>query len=81
MFTEKDDKLKAHFEFEDFVEAWSFMSSVAIIAEKNNHHPTWSNTYNNVDISLTTHDAGNTVTEKDRTLAKEIENIYTSRHA
>ena len=48
------------------------MTEVAIIAEKMNHHPTWSNTYNKVEIRLSTHDAGNTITDKDRKLAESI---------
>jgi 4a-hydroxytetrahydrobiopterin dehydratase len=52
------------------------MTKVAFAAEKMNHHPNWSNVYNQVDIILTTHDANNTVTEKDRALAKKIDEIY-----
>jgi 4a-hydroxytetrahydrobiopterin dehydratase len=52
------------------------MTKVAFAAEKLNHHPNWSNVYNQVDIVLTTHDAGNTVTEKDWQLAKKIDEIY-----
>lgn len=75
-FELKDDKLLATFVFSDFVEAFGFMSKVALSAEKMDHHPTWSNTYNSVQITLTTHDAGNTVTEKDYTLAAVIEQLY-----
>jgi len=75
-WTEKDNKLIAEFKFSDFVEAWSFMTEVAMHAEKQNHHPNWSNVYNTVNIELTTHDAVNTVTEKDRKLAETIDNIY-----
>ena len=60
--------------FKDFVEAFSFMTSVAEIAEKADHHPTWKNTYNKINISLTTHDS-NGLTEKDFTLAKEIDQL------
>lgn len=52
------------------------MTKVALIAEKMDHHPNWSNVWNKVEIALTTHDAGNTVTDKDRQLAKAIEAIY-----
>ena len=76
MFQEKDNSLQAEFEFDDFVEAFSFMTSVAIVAEKMNHHPEWSNVYNTVKITLTTHDEGNTITDKDRKLAKKIESLY-----
>ena len=72
---EENNKLTCEFEFTDFVEAWGFMSRVAIIAEKMNHHPNWSNVYNKVTVDLTTHDAGNTVTEKDRKLAAAIDKL------
>ena len=72
---EEDNKLKKTFEFNDFVEAFGFMSKVAIIAEKMNHHPNWSNVYNTVTFELNTHDAGDIVTEKDHTLAKAIDEL------
>jgi 4a-hydroxytetrahydrobiopterin dehydratase len=75
MWKEEDNMLKASIEFDDFVEAFGFMSRVAIIAEKMEHHPNWSNVYNKVNIELTTHDAGNTITENDRKLAKAIEDL------
>ncbi len=78
MFKEADNKLTATFEFKDFVQAFGFMAQVAIIAEKLNHHPNWSNVYNKVEINLTTHDAGNVVTDKDRQLAAAIEKIYSN---
>ena len=58
------------------VEAFGFMTKVAMYAELMNHHPEWSNVWNTVKIKLTTHDAGNTVTEKDRKLAEKIEELY-----
>ena len=70
---EEDNKLKKTFKFNDFIEAFGFMSSVAIVAEKMNHHPNWSNVYNMVSFELNTHDAGDIVTEKDHALAKEID--------
>ncbi len=76
MWKETKKKLTATFTFEDFAQAFAFMVEVAFHAEKHNHHPTWTNTYNTVDIELTTHDAGNTVTEKDKKLADTIENLY-----
>jgi 4a-hydroxytetrahydrobiopterin dehydratase len=76
MWKEEDNKLKRTFEFSDFVEAFGFMSQVALLAEKMDHHPNWSNVYNKVTIELTTHDAGNTVTEKDRELAKAIDKLF-----
>ncbi|WP_339694571.1 4a-hydroxytetrahydrobiopterin dehydratase [uncultured Roseivirga sp.] len=75
MWEEKDNKLVRKFEFSDFIEAFGFMTKVAICAEKMNHHPNWSNVYNSVTIELTTHDAGNTVTEKDRELANKIDQL------
>lgn len=72
---EENNALKGEFKFKNFVEAWAFMSKVALIAEKMNHHPTWSNAYNTVNITLCTHDQGNTVTEKDRELAKKIDEL------
>lgn len=75
MWTEKDNKLTKTFEFKDFIEAFGFMTKVAIEAEKMNHHPNWSNVWNKVSFELTTHDAGNTVTEKDRKLAGIIDKL------
>ncbi|MDO8966453.1 MAG: 4a-hydroxytetrahydrobiopterin dehydratase [Algoriphagus sp.] len=75
MWVEKNNKLTKSFKFSDFQEAFAFMTRVAFLAEKHNHHPNWSNVYNTVDIELTTHDKGNTVTEKDRKLAKAIDEI------
>ncbi len=75
MWTEKDNKLCREFQFKDFVQAFGFMSQVAILAEKMDHHPWWANVYNRVEIELTTHDAGNTITEKDRALAAAIDKI------
>ena len=57
--------------FKDFSEAWAFMSRVALLAEKHDHHPEWSNVYNRVAITLTTHDAGG-LSERDATLARAI---------
>lgn len=75
MWQEEDNRLKRTFEFKNFVEAFGFMSSVAIIAEKMDHHPNWSNVYNKVEIELTTHDAGNTITDKDKKLAALIDEL------
>ncbi|KYG78578.1 4a-hydroxytetrahydrobiopterin dehydratase [Roseivirga ehrenbergii] len=75
MWEEKDNKLVRKFEFDDFIEAFGFMTKVAICAEKMNHHPNWFNVYNTVTIELTTHDAGNTVTKKDRELANKIDQL------
>ena len=75
MWKEEDNKLKRTFEFKDFVEAFGFMSKVAIVAEKMNHHPHMSNVYNTVSFELSTHDAGDVVTDKDRKLADEIDKL------
>lgn len=75
MWTETDNKLYRSFEFGDFSEAFSFMTRVALLAEKNNHHPTWTNTWNKVEIWLNTHDAGDKVTDKDRSLAEAIDGL------
>ena len=69
---ETDNRLLREFTFRDFSEAFGFMTRVAFLAEQQGHHPDWSNVYNRVTIALTTHDAGNTVTAKDRTLAAAI---------
>lgn len=76
MWKESKNKLRATFKFKDFKEAFSFMTEVAFYAEKQNHHPEWSNVYNTVKINLSTHDAGNVVTKKDHRLAKSISKVY-----
>lgn len=75
MWTEKNNQLVRSFEFNDFVSAFSFMTRVAFAAEKMGHHPEWSNVYNKVEIKLSTHDAGNAVTDKDRKLADAIDKL------
>ena len=75
MWTEKDNQLYRKFEFKNFVEAFTFMTGVAFEAEKMNHHPVWTNVYNKVEIWLSTHDAGDIVTEKDRKLSTRIDAI------
>ncbi|MCS7019972.1 MAG: 4a-hydroxytetrahydrobiopterin dehydratase [Cytophagales bacterium] len=70
---EENNCLQKTFVFKDFVEAFGFMARVALIAEKMNHHPNWYNVYNRVEIRLSTHDAGNIITDKDRELAKAID--------
>ena len=72
MWEEKENSLYRKFLFKDFNEAFGFMSRVALLAEKMNHHPNWMNVWNIVEIWLCTHDAGNTVTDKDRKLAEAI---------
>ncbi len=70
-----DDALTREFVFADFVEAFGFMGRVALLAEKADHHPNWDNVYNRVNVRLTTHDAGNTVTDKDLALATAINTL------
>lgn len=76
MWTEKDDQLLAEFQFDDFKQAFAFMTEVAFHAEAQGHHPNWTNVYNTVSFALNTHDAGNTVTEKDWDLARAIDSVY-----
>jgi 4a-hydroxytetrahydrobiopterin dehydratase len=76
MWKEENDQLKRSFQFDDFVQAFAFMTRVAFVAEKMNHHPNWSNVYNKVEIALFTHDANNSITDKDRELADQIDKIY-----
>lgn len=75
MWTEENNRLRRTFVFKDFQEAFAFMTRVAFLAEAQNHHPNWSNVYNQVTIELTTHDAGNIITEKDRKLAQSIDQL------
>jgi 4a-hydroxytetrahydrobiopterin dehydratase len=75
MWQEKDNKLYKKFEFKDFSQAFAFMTRVALEAEKMNHHPLWTNVWNQVEIWLSTHDAGDVVTEKDRKLAIAIDKL------
>lgn len=77
MWSEQNNQLYSEFTFEDFKQAFVFMSRVAELAEQHNHHPTWTNTYNKVQIWLSTHDAGDVVTDKDRALAAAIDALPT----
>ena len=76
MWTENNNALEANFKFKNFTEAFAFMTEVAFAAEKLDHHPDWKNVWNRVEFRLNTHSAGNTVTEKDRQLAKAIDKIF-----
>lgn len=73
MWQEEDNKLHRTFTFKDFSEAFAFMARVALAAERMGHHPDWCNVYNKVTIRLSTHDAGDVVTAKDRELARAID--------
>lgn len=75
MFEKKGNSLYAKLQFSDFSEAFGFIAQVALIAEKLNHHPKIINVYSTVELILSTHDAGDSITELDYTLAKEIETI------
>jgi 4a-hydroxytetrahydrobiopterin dehydratase len=75
MWKEENNSLKKTFKFKDFKEAFGFMTKVALIAEKMDHHPNWSNVYNTVTFELSTHDAEDKVTELDRKLAKAIDEL------
>jgi 4a-hydroxytetrahydrobiopterin dehydratase len=75
MWTEENNALYRKFTFKDFSEAFSFMTRVAMEAEKMNHHPKWTNVWNTVEIWLNTHDAGDIVTEKDQKLAERIDKL------
>ena len=78
MWTEKENKLYRKFKFKDFSEAFAFMTRVALEAEKMDHHPLWTKVYNTVEIWLSTHDAGDIVTKKDKDLAKKIDGLIGS---
>jgi 4a-hydroxytetrahydrobiopterin dehydratase len=75
MWEEVNNSLYRKFVFGDFSEAFSFMTRVALAAEKMDHHPTWKNTYHTVEVWLNTHDAGSIVTEKDRKLSAIIDSF------
>jgi 4a-hydroxytetrahydrobiopterin dehydratase len=69
------EAISRQYAFEDFVQAFSFMTQVAMMAEKRNHHPEWSNVYNTVDVTLTTHDAQG-VTQRDVELARYADDVF-----
>ena len=76
MWAVRNNCLTKDFSVKDFRRAFAFMTAVAIEAEKMNHHPNWQNVYNTVSFQLSTHDAGDVVTEKDHELAKTIDRIF-----
>ncbi|HEY4651157.1 MAG TPA: 4a-hydroxytetrahydrobiopterin dehydratase [Pontibacter sp.] len=76
MWKEEENKLRRSLTFKNFKQAMAFMQKVADVAEEMDHHPWWSNVYNKIEIELTTHDAGNTVTKRDLQLARRIDEIY-----
>src|SRR4051794_36115920 len=71
----KEDKLHAEFRFVDFVDAFAFMTKVALAAESAQHHPEWRNVYNRVTIDLVTHDAGDAISQNDIDLARKIDTL------
>lgn len=72
---ERDGALHAELTFRNFNEAFGFMTRVALLAEQRDHHPEWSNVWNKVSITLTTHSAGSTITDKDRDFAEAIDRL------
>jgi 4a-hydroxytetrahydrobiopterin dehydratase len=75
MWQETEHGLFKKFQFKDFSEAFAFMTRVAFIAEKMDHHPKWTNVWNTVEVWLSTHSAGGAITEKDRKLAQQIDTL------
>lgn len=76
MWKEENNALHCTYKFKDFVAAIAFMVNAAMYIDQMNHHPEWSNVYNKVTVKLCTHDAGDTVTDKDRELAKVLDKVY-----
>lgn len=76
MFTINNNYLEATLKFDTFVQAFAYMTEAAFHIEQHNHHPEWSNVYNTVLIRLTTHDEGNTITDKDYNLAQVLTDLY-----
>ena len=75
MWQETKEGLYKSFSFSDFKEAFAFMEQVAHLAEENQHHPRWTNGYNKLEIWLSTHEAGGAITDKDKELAMQIDQI------
>ena len=75
ILVEDNNKAKKIFKFKNFIEAFSWMTEIALSAEKLDHHPDWTNVYNTVTVFLSTHDRG-TITEKDSSLAKIMDNNF-----
>lgn len=75
MWQETNEGLYKKFELKDFNEAFEFMTKVAAIAEQKQHHPRWTNEWNKVEIWLSTHEAGNKITDKDKELAAAIDGV------
>jgi 4a-hydroxytetrahydrobiopterin dehydratase len=75
-WTEENNRLTQTFMFKNFSDAFAWMTQVALVAEKMNHHPEWTNVYNKVDVALYSHDAGNTITDRDRKLAEKMDALF-----
>lgn len=75
-WVERANTLCRRFEFADFTEAFAFITKVAAIAERLDHHPDWSQSWNVVEITLSSHDAGRTITARDHELAEEINRVF-----
>src|SRR5262245_40917927 len=78
-WTLKEGKLHRDFTFKKFTEAFAFMTKVAAVADKQDHHPEWSNVYNRVSVELITHDAGPALSERDLRFAREVDLIAPAR--
>jgi 4a-hydroxytetrahydrobiopterin dehydratase len=76
MWTESENKLIKNFQFESFEQAMEFMQLAAVPISRLNHHPEWKNVYNRIEVHLTTHDAGNTVTDLDWKLAEILDVVF-----
>ncbi len=72
---EENNSLYKKFSFKDFSSAFAFMTRVAMVAEKMDHHPKWTNVWNTVEVWLSTHDAGDIITDKDRKLSAKIDGL------
>ena len=77
-WTNNENSLEKTYRFDTFESAMDFMQQAALIISEADHHPTWTNTYNQIHVSLSTHDAGNKVTDKDWTLAHALDALYQS---
>jgi 4a-hydroxytetrahydrobiopterin dehydratase len=73
---EENNHLTKTFMFKNFPDTFAWMTQVAFVAEKMNHHPEWTNVYNKVDVALYSHDAGNTITDRDRKLAEKMDALF-----
>lgn len=75
-WTNNENSIEKTFTFDSFESAMHFMQKASLTISELDHHPTWTNTYNQIHVSLCTHDAGNTVTQKDWELARELDVLF-----